>query len=837
MRILFFIVALSLSLSAFAQQSLGSFIEDDTIHFIWTTVDSSGEPITRSTDGTVSVYKDNGTSQSVAGVTDTEDFDMLTGVHAVTIDLSADAFYATGSNYIVTINGAVVDTVTVNAPIAYFTIENNFVNANMIRVSGDSTSADNLELQYDTTGIVGDTFPATQQSVSNIANLGSAVNKTAASYVLTTGTQSSGTISSTQALDGTNHEHTDDAGAMDLYYQFEIGSGVPSSVTMTGFLNSNNDDLEVYGFDWVASAWVQIGILEGKNASTNEVDSYELFVDMVGSTGNEGIVRVRFTDGAFTLTSATLAIDQIFVSFNQGSEGYDNGAVWLDTTFSNTNTEVGIDGVARNPVSTIAATNTLLASTNLHRVEVAPGSSFTLAASQTDEVFRGHDWTLALGGQDITGIYVRGAIISGTATATGRYVIEDSELMTVTLDDAALIEHSSLAGTFTIGQAGTYTFHDCFNESGSEITIDFGALGATTVHLFAWEGEINFTNMAAGDFVHITGAGTITTTTSTGGTIEHDGFFEYTDAGANITEQQSDIKVNVDAILVDTGTTIDSGVTAIQAVTDLLPDAGALSDLALILADTGTTLPAEHAAFNDVSTANLDTALSDIHLDHLLAVDYDPASPPGTSTAWINELTESNAGVSRYTAAALNQAPGGSDGSGFTAIPWNAAWDAEVESEVDDALVAMNLDHLLFLADSDDVVDDTVMALIADSGATADWSAYVNTTDSLRAIRDRGDLAWGTSGISGSGAVTSALIHDGGTDLVYETDAGAKVQGGLVRVYITSEYNAGLFTIRGFDTTDVNGAWGPIFLDPGAYTFTFEKVNVYGVSTKTATVP
>jgi hypothetical protein len=115
-----------LALPAFAQQTLGSFAEDDTIHFLWTTVDSAGEPVTRSTDGTVSVYKDNGTTQSTAGVTDTEDFDSLTGVHAVTIDLSADAFYATGSNYVVTINGAVVDTVTVNAPIAYFTIENEY---------------------------------------------------------------------------------------------------------------------------------------------------------------------------------------------------------------------------------------------------------------------------------------------------------------------------------------------------------------------------------------------------------------------------------------------------------------------------------------------------------------------------------------------------------------------------------------------------------------------------------------------------------------------------------------------------------------------------------------
>lgn len=42
----------------------------------------------------------------------------------------------------------------------------------------------------------------------------------------------------------------------------------------------------------------------------------------------------------------------------------------------------------------------------------------------------------------------------------------------------------------------------------------------------------------------------------------------------------------------------------------------------------------------------------------------------------------------------------GAAGAGLTAIPWNASWDAEVESEVNDALVVHRLDELLN-ADSD----------------------------------------------------------------------------------------------------------------------------------------
>lgn len=58
----------------------------------------------------------------------------------------------------------------------------------------------------------------------------------------------------------------------------------------------------------------------------------------------------------------------------------------------------------------------------------------------------------------------------------------------------------------------------------------------------------------------------------------------------------------------------------------------------------------------------VDAALVDIHLDHLLAADYDPGSKPGVATALLNELVESDAGVSRFTANALEQAPSGGGG-------------------------------------------------------------------------------------------------------------------------------------------------------------------------------
>lgn len=115
--------------------------------------------------------------------------------------------------------------------------------------------------------------------------------------------------------------------------------------------------------------------------------------------------------------------------------------------------------------------------------------------------------------------------------------------------------------------------------------------------------------------------------------------------------------------------------------------------------------------------------------------------------------------ATRIDASALNTASTavGSNGSGlteaggtgdqFTAIPWNASWDAEVQSEVTDSLVAHNLDHLCLTATAAadmtaEVADNTILARILSNG---DTSVFDPSTDGLQPIRDRGDAAWITA--------------------------------------------------------------------------------------------
>jgi len=105
---------------------LGDFKEDSTIYLCWDTNDKNGGSITRATNGSIRVYKDDGTVENTVGITDTEDFDSLTGIHNCKIDLSSDAFYSKGHDYSVVLAGATIDGESVNAALAIFSIENRF---------------------------------------------------------------------------------------------------------------------------------------------------------------------------------------------------------------------------------------------------------------------------------------------------------------------------------------------------------------------------------------------------------------------------------------------------------------------------------------------------------------------------------------------------------------------------------------------------------------------------------------------------------------------------------------------------------------------------------------
>lgn len=151
-------------------------------------------------------------------------------------------------------------------------------------------------------------------------------------------------------------------------------------------------------------------------------------------------------------------------------------------------------------------------------------------------------------------------------------------------------------------------------------------------------------------------------------------------AGASVSADLATVDANVDAIVADTnelqtdwtdGGRLDlildarasqSSVDTIDGIVDSI-----LVDTAEIgAAGAGLTAVPWNSSWDAEVESEANDALIALHLDHLLAVDYDPASKPGTSTALLNELIESDGGVSRFTANALEQAPSGGGGGDAT---------------------------------------------------------------------------------------------------------------------------------------------------------------------------
>jgi hypothetical protein len=101
---------------------LGNISVGQAISFLFSTNDGGGAAAAPTTPGTVSVYKDDNTSQTTTGVTYAPSFDNVVGVNLVSIDTS-DVFYAAGHDYTVVLCGAVIDGETVNAVLAMFSID------------------------------------------------------------------------------------------------------------------------------------------------------------------------------------------------------------------------------------------------------------------------------------------------------------------------------------------------------------------------------------------------------------------------------------------------------------------------------------------------------------------------------------------------------------------------------------------------------------------------------------------------------------------------------------------------------------------------------------------
>lgn len=408
------------------------------------------------------------------------------------------------------------------------------VDVNTIEISGDSTAADNVEATYDGTGYADDSAPATQEQIGRLTSGTAAINATVESFTKTHGSET-GTYANTVALDGTSHIVADVANATDAYYQFDVGgNGVPVAIFWQGYAQSKGDSYTIWAYNYSSATYEQVGTIHGTNGTTIVDETFPLSIAHVGTGGDKGKVRFRFLSG----DGAVFATDRLLCSYAviTKSVGYSEGAIWVNTNASNTNTEDYVDGTADNPVSSWTAAKTLSASLGIKKFHIVNGSTVTIDTNCDDYTFVGYDYAIQLEGYQFENTHIENATVTGVGTSgTGEIHFNGCSIGTCEIGKSHIVE-CGMYGTITVSAAETYIVDRCHNAACGSVPpiIDFGSsVGDTHCAFRNWQGGIEVANLGANgsDVFSVTGGGKIfIAATCAGGTIKAVGHFTIADS-------------------------------------------------------------------------------------------------------------------------------------------------------------------------------------------------------------------------------------------------------------------------------------------------------------------
>jgi len=351
--------------------------------------------------------------------------------------------------------------------------------ANTTQIEGADASTTIIGADSDTLETLSDQIDTVITEVGNLAVGSGGIATTAESFTKAGAEPETNTYTATIQEDGTYHIVEDDTTSTDCYYQFDVGpDGVPQSIEWYGYAQSQGDSYAISFYNWASTSWDQVGTINGANGSTPFARSFTATIAHVGSGSNVGKVRFRFSSSDGT----AFATDRLICVYTQISQGITNG------------------------------------------------STITLSSSTTDQNFLGHNWTLALGGQDISGSYFYQSInVSGTGTATNGspFTFQECNFPSATLSAYGFIENSAISAltfTSTAGvSADTIDLFHCYSGvagSGAP-TFDFSGVTKTTnIQVRKWSGggTWTFTSDCVAS-IEVEQGGTHTITTG-GGNVE-----------------------------------------------------------------------------------------------------------------------------------------------------------------------------------------------------------------------------------------------------------------------------------------------------------------------------
>lgn len=313
-----------------------------------------------------------------------------------------------------------------------------------------------------------------------------------------------GTFANTLANDGTVHSIASEVSGtnkIDWVYKFTTGAGRNATkVVLRASMGAVGDTVTIQVYNFATNTWDTRTTITGTTETLYDVP---LLSGHTGTGANAGFVYIRFLfdEG----DAGTLVIDECYVQAqNLGQTvGYADGAIWIGG--ANANTTPYVDGTADNPV-TYAAAKTLSASIGLTKFRVRNGTTVTLDAATANKTFIGSNWTLALGGQDISGSYFEGAVVTGSGSGTASATFVDCQFgnggnAVVTVPPLIALRCGvncvqNYALTAAAAGNGQYVFTDCYSLVAGSGTpyFDFSPVtGSSGVNFRRWSGGSNIT--------------------------------------------------------------------------------------------------------------------------------------------------------------------------------------------------------------------------------------------------------------------------------------------------------------------------------------------------------
>jgi len=528
---------------------LGDYAEDyATLNLKFTTRQTTGAPFTLGGTPVISVYKANDLTQSTAGITLTADFDSVTGLNNVLIDLSADAFYAVGNDYQIVITTGTVNSVSVvGEVVGEFSIENRY----------DQQTADHTAALADIPTVAefnartlaaADYFDPAADTVANVtttANLTTNNDKTGYTATLAT-TQPSitwqpQTITAGDAIPNVTITGTGTAdgfvftrsGAGDLFgtnWTAEMVAAAASAITTYAPATEAKQDIIDANVDLVL---VDTDAMKGATFSeaTDSLEAIRDRGDTAWTTGAGGTppqllqnttIATLSTQTSFTLTAGSA-----------DNDAYNNAAIII--TDSATSTQKAVALVS----DYVGATKTITLS--------ADPAIFTMAAGDTVDI-------LANIGSAPTVTQIT-ADMDANSTQLAAIVADTNELQT---DDVpALIAALNNVAATDIVSAGAIT-----TLTGAVVNVD-------TVDTCTTNTDMRGTDSANTTAPDNAGIAAILVDTAT--TIPATLASLATAASlASVDGKIDTIDALVDAILVDTGTDIPALITTLDTVADAI---------------------------------------------------------------------------------------------------------------------------------------------------------------------------------------------------------------------------------------------------------------------------